>query len=155
MIVYGGFTECFTMYPDSGYNRTHAQSVCTRPFFLFPGLGTRLCVAWSIDVQTLWSLYQARFFEQVFVSLSWLSACCNGLPCPSGCLAYFFISLPPLVWTGGYQTLSECHHIQWSWWWRQLMLSSSLLHGVRQSLPSIRCELIGVMILLVLVNLLT
>ena len=22
----------FTMYPDSGYNGAHAQSVCTRPF---------------------------------------------------------------------------------------------------------------------------
>ena len=32
VIVYGLFTACFTMYPDSGYKRAHAQSVCTRPF---------------------------------------------------------------------------------------------------------------------------
>ena len=34
------------MYPNSGYKRTHAQSVCTRPFLpRREGLGTRLvCV---------------------------------------------------------------------------------------------------------------
>ena len=31
------------MYPDAGYKRAHAQSVCTRPFFrVGRGLGTRL-----------------------------------------------------------------------------------------------------------------
>ena len=31
------------MYPDSGYKRAHAQSVCTRPFSrVGRGLGTRL-----------------------------------------------------------------------------------------------------------------
>ena len=30
------------MYPDSGYKRAHAQSVCTRPFSrVGRGLGTR------------------------------------------------------------------------------------------------------------------
>ena len=33
----------YTMYPDSGYKRAHAQSVCTRPFSRIErGLGTRL-----------------------------------------------------------------------------------------------------------------
>ena len=33
------------MYPDSGYKRAHAQSVCTRPFSrVGRGLGTRLAL---------------------------------------------------------------------------------------------------------------
>ena len=35
------------MYPDSGYKRAHAQSVCTRPFSrvrVGRGLGTRLVI---------------------------------------------------------------------------------------------------------------
>ena len=37
------------MYPDSGYKRAHAQSVCTRPFSRAGrGLGTRLCMQYTV-----------------------------------------------------------------------------------------------------------
>ena len=41
------------MYPDSGYKRVHAQSVCTRPFLLpsKKGLGTRLTLAKPVQIE--------------------------------------------------------------------------------------------------------
>ena len=52
------------MYPDSGYKRAHAQSVCTRPFSrVGRGLGTRL----SRTIISMWqmSLYQTPMVRRV------------------------------------------------------------------------------------------
>ena len=57
------------MYPDSGYKRAHAQSVCTRPFSrVGRGLGTRLfgCLLAlcgpTMHVATLCVVFRTFFF---------------------------------------------------------------------------------------------